>query len=49
MLCVMLVIIVNAFVNIKAYMFVIIYERKTRAFQVVYFCFNVMSLQLLYY
>ena len=44
MLYIMLVIVVNAFVNVKACTFVIIYEREVRAFRIVYFCFNVMLL-----
>ncbi len=45
----MLIIVINAFINVEAYFFVIIYERKICAFRIVYFCLNVMLLQLLYY
>ncbi len=49
MLYTMLIIIINAFVNIKAYFFIVIYERKVYASRIIYFRFNVMLLQFLYY
>ncbi len=49
MLCALLVIAINAFVNVKAYFFVVIYERKVCAFRIVYLRLSVISLRLLYY
>ncbi len=49
MLYIVLIVVVNVFINIKVYIFVIIYERKACASRVIYFYLDVMLLQLLYY
>ncbi len=49
MLCAILVIAINIFVNVKTYSFVVIYKRKVCAFRIVYLRFSVILLQLLYY
>jgi len=45
----MLIIAINAFINVKACFFVVIYERKIYAFRIICFRLNVMLLRLLYY
>ena len=49
MLYAKLIIVINVLVNAKAYFFVVIYKHKVCAFRIVYFRFNIMLLQLLYY
>ncbi len=49
MLCTMLVIAINAFVNVEICFFVIIYKRKVYASRIVYLRFNIMLSQFLYY
>jgi hypothetical protein len=45
----MLVITINAFINVEICFFVVIYERKVCVFEIVYLRLNIMLLQLLYY
>jgi len=45
----MLTIAINALINIKLCIFVVIYEHKVCAFRVIYLCLNVILLRLLYY
>jgi len=40
----MLIIVINAFINVKICSFIIIYERKVYASRIVYFRFNVILL-----
>ena len=49
MLYTILIITINAFVNVEICFLVIIYKHKVYVFRVIYFCLNVISLQLLYY
>ncbi len=49
MLYTILVIAINAFVNVEVCYFVIIYKRKVYAFRIIYLRLNIILLQLLYY